>query len=114
VRIFAYLTPIKEKEVILLAPQLDDDMKWAIYKVLRAFIDTLEVRSFNLALHMRPIDGVPEDWKGFPAQVRIVDRGDPHDKPSDLGAMDLYGSSVIASDPFRVAEALARAFRSND
>lgn len=112
VRILAYLAPIKEKEVILLAPRLDDDMKWAIYKVLRALIDTLGVRSFNLALHMRPIDGVPEDWKGFPAQVRIVDRGDPHDRHCDVGAMDLYGSSVIASDPFRVAEALASAFQS--
>ncbi len=114
VRILAYLTPTKDKEVILLAPRLDDDMKWGVYKVLRVFIDVLGVTSFNLALHMRPIDGVPEDWKGFPAQVRIVDRGDPHDRSSDVGAMDLYGSSVIASDPFRVVEALAQAFQGDD
>jgi hypothetical protein len=113
VHILAYLTPIKEKEVILLAPRLDDDMKWAIYRVLRSLIDKLGVRSFNLALHMGPIDGVPEDWKGFPAQVRIVDRGDPHNRTCDFGAMELYGNSVIASDPFRVAKALAGAFESD-
>jgi len=114
VRILAYLTPIKDKEVILLAPRVDDDMKYAIYKVLRCLVDELGVRSFNLALHMRPIDGVPEDWKGFPAQVRVVDRGDPQEKPCDVGAMDLYGNSVIASDPFHVAQALTRAFASQD
>jgi hypothetical protein len=112
--ILAYLTPTKDKEVILLAPRLDDDTKRVIYKVLRCFIDQLGVRSFNLALHMRPIDGVPEDWKGFPAQVRIVDRGDPHERSCDVGGMDLYGSSVIASDPFHVAEALASALQGDD
>jgi len=110
VRILAHLTPLKDKEVILMAPRLDDDLKRAIHKALRVYIDQLGVRSFNLALHLRPIDGVPEDWKGFPAQVRIVDRGDPQDRASDMGAMDLYGSSVVASDPFDVAQALRRAF----
>jgi hypothetical protein len=35
-----------------------------------------------------------------------VDRGDPANRTSDIGAMELYAASVVASDPFRVAEAL--------
>ena len=38
--------------------------------------------------------------------VRIVDRGDPLNRTSDFGAMELYAASVVSSDPFRVAESL--------
>jgi hypothetical protein len=106
VRVLAYLTPIKEKEVLLLAPALDDRLKDASYRVLRCLVDQLGVSSFNLALWLRPIDSVDEDWSGFPAVVRIVDRGDPNNRTSDIGAMELYANSVIASDPFRLAEVL--------
>jgi len=107
VHILAHLTPIKENEVIIISDRLDDMLKCAVYKVLRCFVETLGVRSFNLALYMRPIDTVPEDWRGFPIVVRVVDRGDLNNKTADFGAMELYGSSVITSDPFRVAQALS-------
>jgi hypothetical protein len=110
VHMLAYLTPIKEKEVLLISERLDDDLKYAIYKVLRCFVDALDVTSFNLAVCMRPIDSVPEDWRGFPVVVRVVDRGDPGVQASDIGAMDLYGSSVISSNPFEVTTALAETF----
>ncbi len=109
-RILAYLSPIKEKEVLLISEELDQDLKDSIYKVLRGFVERLGVRSFNLALYHRPIAEVEEDWNGFPVVVRIVDRGDPNNKTADIGAMELYAASVIASDPFRVAEALREAF----
>ena len=125
-RILVYLTPIKEKEVLLISEELDQDLKDSIYKVLKCFIERLGVRSFNLALYHKPFGGVypeqsrraqdkpiaevEEDWSGFPVVVRIVDRGDPNNKTSDIGAMELYAASVIASDPFRVAEALREAF----
>ncbi len=108
-RALAYLTPVKEKETLLISERLDDDLKEAIYRTLHCFVNQLGVRSFNLALYWRPIDHVEEDWSGFPVVVRIVDRGDPNNKTADIGAMELYAASVIASDPFRVAEALRRA-----
>jgi len=135
-RILAYLTPIKEKEVLLISEALDQDLKDSIYKVLKGFIERLGVQSFNLALYHKPLGGVhpepgpersrrdsrraqdkpiaevEEDWSGFPVVVRIVDRGDPNNKTADIGAMELYAASVIASDPFRVAEALREAFTS--
>jgi hypothetical protein len=105
-RILAYLTPIKEKEVLLISEELDQDLKDSVYKVLRGFVERLGVQSFNLALYHKPIADVEEDWSGFPVVVRIVDRGDPNNKTADIGAMELYAASVIASDPFRMAEAL--------
>ena len=41
--------------------------------------------------------------------ARIVDRGDPINRTSDFGSMEIYASSVIASDPFRVADVLRAA-----
>ncbi len=133
-RILVYLTPIKEKEVLLISQKLDQNLKDSIYKVLKGFIERLGVQSFNLALYHKPFGRVypepcpkqsrresqkaqdkhladaEEDWSGFPVIVRIVDRGDPNNKASDIGAMELYAASVIASDPFHVAEALHEAF----
>lgn len=39
--------------------------------------------------------------------ARLVDRGHYMTKTADIGAMELYAASVIASDPFRIIEALA-------
>lgn len=114
VRILAYLTPIKEKEVILLSKCFDEDLKEAIYRVLDCFVTRLGVTSFNLALCMRPIDSVVEDWQEFPMVVRIVDRGDPNNRTADFGTMELYASSVITSDPFQVAQALSASFPPQD
>lgn len=107
VRVLAYLTPIKEKEVVLMAGSLAQPLKKRIYQVLSCFRDKLGVGSFNLALRMPPIAEVKEDWDGFPVLVHLVDRGDLGSKASDIGAMELYASSVISSDPFEVARVLS-------
>ena len=54
-RILAYLTPIKEKEVLLISEELDQDLKDSVYKVLRGFVERLGVQSFNLALYHKPL-----------------------------------------------------------
>jgi len=108
VRILSHLTPVKEKEVVLMAPQHSDALKEAVYVVLSCLRDSFAVSSFNMVIQMPPIADVQEDWSGFPVMVRIVDRGDPDSKVSDVGAMELYAASVISSDPFDVAEALKK------
>jgi hypothetical protein len=110
VRILAHLTPVKEKEVVLMAPQLNDELKEAVYVVLSCLRDSFAVSSFNMVIQMPPIADVQEDWSGFPVMVRIVDRGDPESKVSDVGAMELYAASVITSDPFEVARELKKCF----
>jgi hypothetical protein len=44
--------------------------------------------------------------KDAPHLVRMVDRGSMLKNTNDIGAMELYGSSVIANDPYQVIKAL--------
>ena len=106
VRWLAHLTPIKEKEVIFLAPALGDSLYEVIYRVLRRFIDHLGVRAFNLALYLPPLAPVAESWTGFPVVGRLVDRGHLASTTSDVGAMELFAQPVVMSDPWRLAETL--------
>ena len=55
---------------------------------------------------MPPVAPVSESWEGFPVVARIVDRGDLNSRTSDVGGMELFAESVVASDPFAVAAAL--------
>jgi len=109
VRIMAYLTPIKEKEVFLMAPEISLSLAERLYEVLACFRDRMGVVSFNVALLLPPIAPVDEDWDGFPAIARLVDRGHPASRASDIGTMELYASSVISSDPFEVARIVGEA-----
>jgi len=106
VRLLASLTPVKENEVLLLVPQVGPPLKDALYDLLACFRDRLGVSSFNLALHIPPLAPVEEDWSGFPVIAYLVDRGDPAGRTSDIGSMELYGASVIAADPLRLARRL--------
>jgi hypothetical protein len=106
VRVLVYLTPIKEKEIFLISQELDDSLKSSIYQVLECYVRGLGVSSFNLVICMPPMGPVEEDWSGFPVLVRVLDRGDPMNRTADMGAVELYASSVVSSDPFRVIEVL--------
>ena len=107
VRGFANLAPIKEKEIILFGQSLEDEpLRLAVARALEGFTQELGVRSFNAAFYVPPLAPAEEDWSGFPVVVRLVDRGDPASRTSDMGAMELYAASVVASDPFAVAAKL--------
>lgn len=104
---FAYLTPVKEREVFLLSREPGPELYEAAARVIEGY-RAIAGWSFNLALLLPPLAETDEDWEGFPAIIRIVDRGDPAVRRSDIGAMELYGASVVASDPFWVAEKMKR------
>lgn len=118
--VLASLTPIKDKELLVISPTRwvhNEDMFDAISVALHAYREGLGVQSFNLALFQRPLDAAEtidpvsgargwEDWDGFPAMVRIVDRGDLQARAADVGCMELYASSVVSSDPFDTIQAL--------
>ena len=106
VRILAYLTPLKDKEILLHSETLGDGLKKSVYKVLDCYVRKMEVSSFNVAICLPPLGPTKEDWSGFPVLVRILDRGDPMSRTVDMAAMELYASSVVSSDPFQVMEAL--------
>ncbi len=103
---YVSLTPVKEKEVVLLSTDLQD-LSQHLYQVLDCFVAELGVQSFNVSLIMPPLNTTPDSWEDMPLILRIVDRGDPNSRGSDIGAMELYAAAVVGSDPFVVARALA-------
>jgi galactose-1-phosphate uridylyltransferase len=100
------LTPFKEKETLIVADELNDDLKAAIFLVLSAFTERMGVQSFNVALYQPPLAVTRESWDGFPLIARIVDRGNLFGKTTDVAAMEMFGQCVVASDPYRVAKVL--------
>jgi len=117
VTVLASLTPIKERELLVVGPPGMDERATAfsgiVARTLLAYRDELGVRAFNLALHRPPLgEQAGAGWDDIGPMVRIVDRGDPASRNSDIGAMELFVGSVVGSDPFataaRLREALAR------
>lgn len=106
-RAFASLAPVKEREVVVLGRAGEDEtaLAPAIARVLGAY-RAMGVVAHNMAVYLPPLSPDGNDWRRFPPVARLVDRGDPANRTSDIGAMELYAASVIASDPFRVADAL--------
>ena len=106
VRGFASLTPVKEKEFVLLGPDLGEHLRRFLADVLLRYTQDLDVSSFNVAFYLRPSGPTEEDWSSFPVLIHVVDRGDPANRTSDIGAMELYAAPVVSSDPFQVARLL--------
>jgi hypothetical protein len=104
--VMAHLTPLRDKEVVITAPRLNAEVVDAIYQVLVAYRDRLGVGSFNMGVLMPPVVPVSESWDGFPIMIRLVDRGALDSRTSDVGGMELFAESVVASDPFAVARSL--------
>jgi hypothetical protein len=109
ISVMAHLTPIRDKEVLVLAPRLDDGAVDVVYRVLEAFRDILGVRSFNMGVVLPPVAPVAESWEGFPVMIRLVDRGSLENRSSDVAGMELFAESVVASDPFAVARTILSA-----
>ncbi len=98
-KIMAYLTPIKEREVVIIAENIVELAKSMSY-ILRRYYE-MGVRSFNAAVFIPPI-GITDILI-----ARIVDRGDLSIKTADIGGMELYaGTAVVSTDPFALAKIL--------
>ncbi len=87
IKIIISLTPLKDKEIVILMQQNEFDIK-NLNNVIDAYKKFSE--SFNLFLLKEPYGGLPS---GF-----IVDRGDPDKKNSDMGSLELYAFSVVGFD----------------
>lgn len=106
VKVLAYITPLKDKEVLIFGESVNLSLQERLYEVLACLRDRMGVTSFNLAMATPPLAPTEESWEGFPVLVRVVDRGNPQSSASDIGTMELYAASVITSDPFKVAREL--------
>ncbi len=107
VTVLASLTPVKERELWVVAdPAVDDAstaFREAVGRVAVAYRDALGVRSFNLALWRPPLGST---WPELRPLARILDRGAPFVRPSDIGAMELFATPVVGADPFEVIAGL--------
>jgi hypothetical protein len=74
--------------------------------VVHTFVEGLGVQSFNVALYQPPLAETVENWDGFPFVFRILDRGNLGHLTSDVGAMEFFAQSVVATDPFRLVSSL--------
>lgn len=110
VTLLAALTPVKERELWVVAdPGVDDDdpaFREAVGRTVVAYRDALGVRAFNLVLWRAPLDA---RWPELRPLVRLVDRGAPFVRPSDIGAMELFATPVVGADPFAVVAAMRTA-----
>ncbi|MGO8950614.1 MAG: hypothetical protein ACLQUY_23775 [Ktedonobacterales bacterium] len=123
---FASLTPVKEREIVLLAPTYQNGvlqpeelgvLSDQLFRTLALMQEQMGVLAFNVGIFGPPLaagrpttkDEKQEDWSSFPLVARIVDRGNPLSSTSDIAGLELFGSSVIASDPFDVARTLQAA-----
>jgi len=106
-RAFATLTPVKEREIVILGPPgaLESSLAAGVAHALTT-LRGLGVVAHDLALYLPPLTPDGTDWQRFPAVARLVDRGDPDSRTSDIGSMELYAASVVSADPFAVGAAL--------
>lgn len=123
---FASLTPAKEREIVLFAPTYHDGLlapeelgvlSDQLYATLSLMQQPMGVLAFDAGIFGPPLatsspstDITKEvNWSGFPLVARVVDRGNPSSPTSDIASMELFGSSVVATDPFDVARVLQAA-----
>jgi hypothetical protein len=105
------LAPVKERDFTALSVNVTDGARF-MYRIWRDLARE-GTRNFSLAAilsaeHVAGRDG-PGRFAQWPNVVwRFVDRGDPEVTHGDIGTMELFGSAVIASDPFVVAGLLRR------
>jgi hypothetical protein len=109
VAILAHVTPVKEREILVVGAsgmdERDPAFTAAVAHALITYRDRIGVRSFNLVLWRPPLAG-PAGWEWLPPIVRMVDRGDSFQRPSDIGAMELYATPIVGSDPYDLIDAL--------
>jgi len=106
VRVLAHLSPFKDNELVIMGKELNQSFKETIYEMLAFFRDGLGVKSFNLSLVTPPLSPTEESWQGFPVLCRLVDRGSLESQTSDIGGVEIYAASVVASDPFELSAKL--------
>jgi len=111
---WANLVAMKERDITAFSATLPEgaEMMHAILRVLMRH----GTNSFSLAAILapgyaagRPAAGAYRHW---PAVLwRLLDRGDAGQSHADIGCLELFGTSVVATDPFTVARWISEAAR---
>lgn len=114
--ILPVLTPIKERQLLILADCFGQEQQEVLWKVFIHYTgpDGLGVSAFNFSIAYRPA-GDGREWSSMPAAViSLVDRGSVGSLNSDIGGSELLlGSSVVAADPYTLQDSLRQAISVN-
>lgn len=97
---WASLVPAKERDVTVISRSLVEGAA-RVHAVLQTLIRHGS-NTFSVAAILAP-PAVPRFAAWPPVVWRIVDRGDRAVRHADIGCMELFGTPVVATDPFVVA-----------
>ncbi|GFS22686.1 hypothetical protein ElyMa_001622100 [Elysia marginata] len=97
----ASLTPRKDNEVIIIAPEADKDFFELTYFVLRAYIDDLKKYSFSLGGGFPAMSADAKAGR-IPAFVRVITRGVTTEIRTDISALELFTATNVNIDPYKV------------
>lgn len=111
VKVMVKITPVKEKETMILSEKADDNLYYVVSDTLNTMKECLGVSSFNVSVIFPPLAETSEVWDHMPVIVRIVDRGKLNDKTVDVGPMELYAQSIIGSNPYAVFSEIKAALK---
>ena len=104
--------PVKEAEVIIVADDLEGLPNGSLSAGMAEVIEwwrNIGITSFDMAIFMPKLGESLRDgpWHQLKPFARMVARGPEGNNVSDFGTMEIYGSSVVASDPFKLAQSFA-------
>jgi len=111
VKIFPSLTAVKERQIIMFAPEFNRSAQGMAYRALRYFVEDMGVKAFNFCIMHPPLNSNirsnGRSWEGIPVVISMLDRGDPRIVHSDMGTSEtLVETSIVAADPFWVQAGL--------
>jgi hypothetical protein len=102
--IIAPLVPKKDNDTYIIGENLSD-LKEPITKVLKGFNDS-GIFAFNGGIYLPPMNRT-EGWSDMHQHIaRIIDRGNPLRNGTDMAVMELLGTPVVGTDPFKTADLL--------
>lgn len=111
--IFPSLTPTKEKQVVLVAWELSEEVRKDIYRLYRCLIEDQGVVAFNFSIGYPPLVESRGANHRIPYIVSMIDRGDPTSYTADVGGSEFsltMKTSIIATDPYQVQKSLEKVF----
>ncbi|RNF08940.1 uncharacterized protein Tco025E_07063 [Trypanosoma conorhini] len=114
--VLSSVCPRKERELFVLSKDPEDpSFARAVALALMTLRDAAGVHSFSFAISYPPLDTSNNYSLGkIPAIFRVIDRGSALDPRSDTGALEYFGSTYIAADPYAIIPHLTAAvYRSN-
>eukprot|EP01134_Creolimax_fragrantissima_P002662 CFRG2662T1 len=99
----AYITPKKEHEIVVISANPDDDLWLLVATVIETFREDMSIYAWSMAMFLPELglEITKQTKHRMPAIVRIVDRGSPTSKRSDISAMELFAASNVNADPFK-------------